>query len=142
MALAVINIGSNKGDRERLICRATELISNHFGICCISTPVESKPWGYESENTFLNLGISFHTELDPLSLLDVLQRIEKEICRDPHRDSKGNYIDREIDIDIMAFGNMRYESERLTIPHRHLLQRSFFLTPLLQLVPDWQYPEK
>ena len=140
MALTYINIGSNLGDRKLLIQSALEKISDEFGVCCISSFIESEPWGFESENRFLNLGVSFNTDLPPEELLRKLQRIEKSICEGSHRNLEGEYIDRHIDIDIMAIDNLRYDSPILHIPHLHLMERDFFLIPLKELSPDWKYP--
>lgn len=140
MPIIYVNIGSNLGERESLINRALEEIGNHFGCCCISGLVESEPWGFESTNPFLNIGVSFKSDLPPEKILDELQNVEKKISLVSHRDNRGNYKDREIDIDIMAIDEMIYDSERLHIPHPHLLARDFFLIPLKELAPDWQHP--
>ena len=138
MALAYINIGSNLGNKRELILSALNKISNRFGICCISKFIESEPWGFESDNRFLNLGVSFKIQVDPEELLFELQSIEKSLCNASHRDIHGNYIDREIDIDVMAIDDMIYHSPVLTIPHPHLFERDFFMIPLLELNPFWK----
>lgn len=133
MAIAYINLGSNLGNRGEFIQRALEKISSRFGVCCISNYIESEPWGFESDNRFLNLGVSFKTEMLPEELLLALQSIEKSVSSSSHRDSEGNYIDREIDIDIMAIDDLSYNSERLKVPHPHLHDRDFFLIPFKEL---------
>ena len=140
MALAFVNIGSNIGSRKQLILGAVEGINREFGICCLSSFIESEPWGFNSENRFLNLGVSFHTELNPDQLLAVLQNIERTISTLAHRDSDGNYQDREIDIDIMAIDDIVFDSDRLVIPHPHLMDREFFLKPMFELSPGWRHP--
>lgn len=140
MPIVYVNIGSNLGERENLINRAIEEIGDRFGYCCISGLVESEPWGFDSANRFLNIGISFKTLLHPEEILDTLKKIEKKISGKSHRDSQGNYSDREVDIDIMAIDEITYDSERLHIPHKHLLEREFFLIPLKELSPSWKYP--
>lgn len=140
MATVYLNIGSNLGDRKELIEKAISQIGEIFGYYCISEFVESKPWGFDSINSFLNIGIAIKSELNPEEILDRIQSIERNISLVSHRDKKGNYKDREIDIDIMAIDEIKYESTRLQIPHPHLLERDFFMTPLKQLSPDWKYP--
>ena len=135
MALIYVNIGSNLGDRQSLIFKAIDNISEEFGYYCLSEFVESEPWGFNSTNRFLNIGMSFKSELHPEEILNRLQNIEKSICSDPHRDSDGGYKDRKIDIDIMMIDNLTYSSERLMVPHAHLQDRKFFLIPLQQLQP-------
>ena len=141
MALAYINIGSNRGDREEFIKKAIEKINDKFGVCCISEKIETEPWGFQSSNRFINIGLAFHTDLDPEDLLRDLQGIEKAVSTSAHRDEEGHYIDRDIDIDIMAIDRKKYVSETLILPHLHLLERDFFMEPLKQLAPDWRYPE-
>lgn len=141
MAIVYANIGSNLGNRKELIENALFQITEEFGICCLSSYIESDPWGFESGNRFLNLGISFKTLMDPEDVLKKLLKIEKSISFISHRNSDGSYKDREIDIDIMAIDDLIIEKENLKIPHPHLLDRDFFLIPLKQLQPEWQYPE-
>lgn len=141
MAIIAVNIGSNIGDRRRLLKEAIRHLSDKFGFYGESDTIESESWGFSSENKFLNVGIVFKSELQPEKLLDEIQKIEKEISSAGHRDENGNYIDREIDIDIMAIDNVCYESPRLTIPHSCLPEREFFLKPLSELIPDWNHPK-
>ena len=140
MAIVYANIGSNLGNRYELIQKALDEIAGAFGICCISAYIESEPWGFKSDNRFLNLGVSFKSDLAPEEILYKLQRIEKSVSQVSHRDEKGGYKDREIDIDIMAIDDMIIDSPSLTIPHRHLMDRDFFRVPLLELNPDWESP--
>ena len=140
MPIVYVNIGSNLGNKKALIQKAIEKIENIFGYCCISEFVESEPWGFESTNSFLNIGVAFKSDLHPESVLELLQNIEKSISATSHRDALGNYADREIDIDIMAIDDLTYRSDKLNIPHEHLLERDFFMIPLKQLSPGWKYP--
>ena len=140
MPIIYVNIGSNLGNKKALIQKAIEKIENIFGQCCISEFVESEPWGFESTNSFLNIGVAFKSDLHPESVLELLQNIEKSISATSHRDALGNYADREIDIDIMAIDDLTYRSDKLNIPHEHLLERDFFMIPLKQLSPGWKYP--
>ena len=133
MAVVYANIGSNLGNKRALIEKAIDRIGDIFGFYCISEFVESEPWGFDSTNSFLNVGVAFLSSLDPELILDKLQQIEKEISKVPHRDAFGHYCDREIDIDIMAIDKLKYDSPRLRLPHPHLNEREFFLIPLDQL---------
>ena len=135
MAIVYVNIGSNLGHRESLISQAIDLISDNFGFYCVSRIVESEPWGFDSTNIFMNIGVAFKSELHPEIILDKLQSIEKKISSVSHRDNQGNYKDREIDIDIMEIEGVNYQSERLCVPHPHLHERDFFQIPLRDLKP-------
>lgn len=142
MAIVYVNIGSNLGNRRALIEATIEKIAETFGFYCKSEFVESEPWGFESTNSFLNIGLAFKSSLSPEEILDKLQTIEKEISKVPHRDVKGKYKDREVDIDIMAIDDLAYRSERLQVPHPHLYERDFFMLPLLELNPFWKSGKK
>ena len=141
MAIVYANLGSNLGDRKANINKALQRIGEIFGDYRISEFVESEPWGFDSTNSFINIGVAFKSDLPPEEILTLLQSVEKELSSVVHRDENGNYKDREIDIDIMAIDEIRYHSERLILPHPHLLEREFFIHPLLELAPHWQYPQ-
>ncbi|MDE5930103.1 MAG: 2-amino-4-hydroxy-6-hydroxymethyldihydropteridine diphosphokinase, partial [Muribaculaceae bacterium] len=138
------NIVSNRGDRPALVARAVALIVERLQpkSCRVSTPVESEPWGFESEHAFLNIGMDVQLDgMPPEALLDCLQAIEKEISAMPHRNSDGSYRDREIDIDIILIDDMRIDSPRLQVPHPRMLERDFVMIPLRELRGEaWTMP--
>ena len=85
--------------------RAIEALSLALGSCtACSTFIETAPWGFESENSFMNCAAAFETELVPLQLLYPLERIERELGR-TQKSQGGIYHDRVIDIDILLYGN-------------------------------------
>lgn len=139
MAIVYANIGSNLGNRRELIEQALSHIGETFGYYCVSGFVESDPWGFESTNRFLNIGVAFKTENAPETILDLLQGIEKTLSKVSHRDANGNYKDREIDIDIMKIDDMVINTGRLIVPHPHLYEREFFLQPLRELTNQDQH---
>lgn len=143
-----LNIGSNLGDREENIRRAVASLRQLacvYSSVKVSDTVESEPWGYDSSNGFLNVGMSFDTELAPEALLAAVQRVEKSISTASHRDSAGAYIDRIIDIDIIACSVTDAATGRpalvisdtpeLTLPHPRALLRDFVMTPLRLVDP-------
>ena len=139
MPIAHLNIGSNQGDRQGNISLAVSLIDKQAGhVLAVSDPVESAPWGYDSPNPFINVGINIDTTLSPFDLLDTLQAIERQISPNPHRNPDGTYRDRVIDIDIILYGDVHITTPRLTIPHPLMHQRPFVLLPLRQLAPSPQ----
>lgn len=137
-----INIGSNTGDRMANTGRAVALVSAlSERPARVSSAVESDPWGFESPNRFVNVGVEIDTALTPRELLARLQEIERSLGATPHRDSGGNYIDRNIDIDIICCGDTVVSSPALTLPHPRLAGRLFVLAPLAELSPLWRHPE-
>lgn len=98
---------------------------------------ESEAWGGVTTLPFINCVVSFETELEPFALLRQLKRIEQEAGR---IEGGEHWAARELDLDILLYGEQSVESEDLTIPHRYLTQRRFVLKPLSDLVPDLVIP--
>lgn len=140
MAYVFINIGSNIGNRRLNLSRAMRAVAEEFGDFEMSHVVESEPWGFDSTHPFLNLGISFASDLEPHEILFRMQEIEKRISPESHRTPDGNYSDRIIDIDIVAIDREVIDTETLKVPHPHLAERDFFLVPLEELAPGWTHP--
>ena len=85
---------------------------------------------------YLNAVVAVETVLDPEQLLDAVNAIESELGR-----QRGErWADRTIDIDIVVFGQLQLESERLVIPHPGAAQRTFVLEPWLEIEPDAVIP--
>ena len=167
-----INIGSNSGHREALIGRAVAAVASSFPGAQVrrSDIVETAPWGFDSPNPFLNVGVVMHladeavgfggsasgsvsdlvcgssdirATVRPYIALEVLRRllaIQAEIDPSPHRDASGGYIDRAIDIDLIAIDDWTVELPDLILPHPRMHLRDFVLIPLRQLAPDWRHP--
>ena len=141
MPIAYINIGSNMDNREALIEQAVAHIEFLCGTKCKQSPIiESSPWGFESPHPFLNIGIAIKTSFTPIILLQELLKIEKKISAAAHRDENGNYIDRQIDIDLIAVDDIVVDSPTLQLPHPRMHLRDFVLTPMMHLNPHWVHP--
>ena len=152
-----LNLGSTLGDRRaRLSAGAAAVAAALPGSWSVSQPVETEPWGFESEHPFLNIGMMGHLAAphDPEAILDRLQAIERTLGTGPHRDASGRYIDRALAIDIISIDitpadtlppttaasapipvPMRLDTPRLTLPHPRARLRDFVLIPLRQLCP-------
>lgn len=135
-----LNIGSNIGDRRDNLYRAVVALAAGTGGCAVSSIVESEPWGFESDNRFMNLGVSLDSALEPHEMLDRIHDIERRLGSASHRDEQGGYIDRLVDIDIVAIDDLVIDTPTLQVPHPHLPDRDFFLRPMTQLAPDWRHP--
>lgn len=139
--IAHINIGSNQGNRAANIARAVDLLSDVGEVIKISSAVSSSPWGYDSDSEFLNIGVNLETECLPEALLSRLKEIEREISPvGEHRDASGAYKDREIDLDLISYGDKVVESAALTLPHPRMHLRRFVLQPMAELLPKWRHP--
>ena len=129
-----LSLGSNLGDRESLIQRAIALIDERVGVVYrVSSLHETEPWGYESENKFLNACCLVRTMLLPHRCLDELQCIERELGRE-EKSSEGEYHDRLIDIDMLLFDDVQLSDDRLTLPHPHMHERDFVMVPLREIM--------
>lgn len=135
-----LNIGSNLGNRKLNISRALRMLEEKFRYFDASHIVESRPWGYVSDNSYLNIAVRIVSDLDPEDMLKELHEIEDKLNQHPHRDETGQYADREIDIDIMAVDYLKVNTPELTIPHKHLAERRFFLEPMAEIAPFWTHP--
>ena len=105
----------------------------------LSSFIETEPWGFESQNSFLNCVVAFRTTLPPMELLETTEKIERELGRTA-KSNGGVYHDRIIDIDILLYGNETINTERLTVPHPLMHERNFVLTPLCEIAPQAIHP--
>ena len=136
--LLVLLLGSNLGDRSGNLQSACSKISEIIGpIESVSSVYETKPWGYQSKNGFLNQCLSIWSTADPGKILGQIQRIEAGLGREA-----GNraYADRLIDIDILFYGDLVLDRPDLQIPHPLIQQRRFTLVPLAEILPDFDHP--
>ena len=140
MHTAYLNIGANIGAPRRTIWQAVKALTS---VACdgrveCSDIIITPAWGYDSPNPYHNIGVRLHTTLKPLALLDALQQIERRLGATPHRAPDGTYIDRTLDIDIIAIDDLHIDTPRLTLPHPRAHLRTFVTTPLRQLGYPYQ----
>ena len=128
------------GDRRDNLYRAVVALAAGTGGCAVSSIVESEPWGFESDNRFMNLGVSLCSDMEPEQMLDRIHEIERRLGSASHRDEQGGYIDRVVDIDIVAIDDMVIDTPTLQVPQPHLPERDFFLRPMMELAPEWRHP--
>ncbi|MEZ7528078.1 2-amino-4-hydroxy-6-hydroxymethyldihydropteridine diphosphokinase [Cloacibacterium normanense] len=123
----VLLLGSNLGDTELHLNNAIAKIENRLGkVIKTSEMIETQPIEFESTNIFCNIAIGLTTTISPYSFLNAVKSIEKEMGRELDSSAVGGYIDRIIDIDIVIFNNINFESKKLKIPHhKHLCEREF-----------------
>ena len=138
MYVAYIGFGSNIGNRLAYIQSAIHTLSETEGITLQKTSsiYTTDPIGYESQAQFLNGVAAIQTSLSPLSLLHTLKDIEAAIGR-KHRIRWGP---REIDLDILIYGDLYLQTEKLVIPHPEMHLRGFVLVPLAEIAPDLVHP--
>lgn len=134
-------LGTNLGNREVNMERAIKCIEKQIGtIFSQSAFYSSKPFGFESDNLFLNGVVGVCTELSPSDLLGKTQSIEMEMGRTTKSDKNG-YSDRIIDIDILLYNHEVIDNAPiLVVPHPQMQQRDFVLKPLAEIAPNFEHP--
>jgi len=139
MALVYLGLGTNLGDKESNLNNAVKTLEIEVGeIIRLSSFYASKPWGFESENEFLNAAVLLETKLSPSDLLSKTQEIELNLGRKA-KTSKG-YKDRLIDIDILLYDDLIINLATLKIPHPLMAERDFVLKPLAEISPELVHP--
>ena len=140
MATAYLSLGSNLGDRLRLIQEAVAALTVEAGpVTALSSLYETEPWGFSSPHRFLNVALALETTLSPETLLAVTQHIERDLGR-THKSVDGRYADRTIDIDLLFVGDAVLDTPALTLPHPRLHLRRFVLEPLCEIAPAMLHP--
>lgn len=131
--ICYIGLGANLGDCKQTLRRAIERIKKipAVKLLRVSSFYESEPWGVVNQPNYFNAAIKLSTELEPLALLDELQRVESELGR-LRREHWGA---RTIDLDILLIDGREFSSERLTVPHKFLFERDFAMIPLKETFP-------
>lgn len=138
--LAYLSLGTNLGNKEENLHAAMQLIKEQIGnIVSQSALYVSAPWGFSSENSFLNNAVAVETTLNPSELLHTTQGIERALGR-THKTVSRQYSDRLIDIDILFYDSLVMDTPALTLPHPLLHQRLFVLSPLAEIAPTLRHP--
>jgi 2-amino-4-hydroxy-6-hydroxymethyldihydropteridine diphosphokinase len=147
-----LGLGSNLGDKEENLRKAITLINEQIGtVVRQSAFFYSEPWGYESENQFVNAAILVETTLTPHQLLKATQRIERQLGKttahaterpsDINHQPSALYHDRPIDIDILIFDDLHINEPQLKIPHPLMQMRDFVMIPLREIGFTYADPE-
>ena len=160
-----LGLGSNLGDREANISRAIALIAEQAGtVVRQSALFYSEPWGFESDNQFVNAAILVSTTLTPRQLLRATQRIERLLGKTKAHATERSlidnsqltidnppftlhpspftiYKDRPIDIDILTYDDLHLDLPELKIPHPLMQMRDFVMTPLREIGFTYADPE-
>lgn len=135
MSIVYLALGSNIGDRHRVMTETIDKIKKLIGdVLRQSAFYETEPWGFVSDNMFLNAAICVRTDMTPHQLLKATQAIEKDIGRTTKSES-GIYHDRIIDIDILLYDDLHISTPELTIPHPLMYERDFVMKPLREILP-------
>lgn len=138
MTIVYIGLGSNIGDRVGNIQHALAALQGKeaFSLLRVSSFYRTAPVGYEAQEWFANAVVEGQTSLAPSELLALLQTIEREMGRvTPFK-----WGPRNIDLDLLFFGDRIVVEEGLSVPHPLADQRRFVMEPLAELAPEGVHP--
>ena len=143
-----LSLGSNMGDRVANIENAVSLLNIELKTPykAISSLLETEPWGFESEQKFLNAAVHYQLQLNKgynpeaegLMILEICKDIERRLGREMsveyNEAGERIYHNRPIDIDILLLGDHKIDCPELTIPHKLMYERDFVMVPLKQIL--------
>jgi len=133
---AYISLGSNIGDRAANLKAAIERLREFGKVVAVSAFYETEPVEFTAQPWFLNCVVKLETAYSPQQLLAGILGIEQQMGR--HRGAEKG--PRNIDLDILLFGDLIVDEPELTIPHPAMHERRFVLEPLAEIAPDDWHP--
>lgn len=139
------SLGTNLGDKEQNLRTAIQKIEKQIGkVISLSAFYATAPWGFTSDNAFLNAALCAETSLSPFEVLQITQEIEREMGR-THKSVNGAYGDRVIDIDLLLYfasdgTPVLLDTPELKLPHLLMHERDFVMRPLVEIAPDVVHP--
>lgn len=133
-----LSIGSNMGDSIALLDGAVMALKKEEGIRVVKSAdyLVTKPYGGVEQDDFINGALAIRTWHSPEELLEILHKIENAAGRE----RKIHWGPRTLDLDVVFYDDLIYESENLILPHVDMQNREFVLEPLLQLCPNKRHP--
>lgn len=137
---AFVGLGGNIGDVETTLTEAMWSIDSlpQTSIRAQSKFYRSPPWGRTDQADFINAVVELQTRLAPRVLLNYLLEVEMRFGRDRSEGEK--WGPRELDLDLLTFGEEVIDEPGMHLPHPHLHERAFVLVPLAEIAADLQIP--
>lgn len=137
--IAYIGLGSNIDNPVSQLMSALNALNSHprIGLKAVSSFYRNPPMGPQDQPDFVNGVVEIETDLSPEALLDVLIGIE-----DAHGRARNvkRWGPRSLDLDLLIYDEEIIETDRLTVPHPGIPDRSFVLKPLAEIAPDLVIP--
>ena len=138
-----LGLGSNVGEREVQVARAAYQLGQAEGMRLVAlSPLYDSPAMLPDDapemwdRPFINAVARYETSLAPQVVLALAQAQE----RVSGRKDRGKWGPRELDVDVLAYGDLELQSEVLSLPHAGIATREFVLLPWADIAPDWQHP--
>lgn len=139
MAVALVGLGSNLGDRGGTIMAAAECLGRAPGVASVklSRLYETVPMGGPAgQPPYLNAAARVETTLEPAEFLRVLLNIEADLGRE----RRERWGPRTIDLDLLGYDDRVIDSSDLALPHPRMHERRFVLEPLAEIAGEWVHP--
>lgn len=136
LPLVILGLGSNLGDRDAFLRAALKALAPAYQIERISSVYETAPQLVTEQPFYHNLVCTGCTQLSPHDFLHFLKALEQRLGRTPTY----RYGPREIDLDLLLYGDQIITTPDLTIPHPRMAERAFVLAPLAEIVPQLRHP--
>ncbi len=138
MAIVYAGLGSNLGNKSDNIKKALDMLdmADNVSVLAVSSLYETEPEGYEDQDWFLNAAAQLKTTLSPVGLLKLFKEIEQAIGRQ----KSVKWGPREIDLDLLLYDELSFESPDLVVPHPRMHERAFVLAPLAEIAEDVLHP--
>jgi 2-amino-4-hydroxy-6-hydroxymethyldihydropteridine diphosphokinase len=138
MSLIILLLGSNSPDKANKIREARQHIASLLApVQAESALFETEPWGFRSDEPFLNQALITEADYTPEEIMERCLKIELQLGRIRN---EYQYESRTIDIDLLFYDSLILKSRYLTIPHPRLHHRRFVLEPLNEIAPDFIHP--
>jgi 2-amino-4-hydroxy-6-hydroxymethyldihydropteridine diphosphokinase len=132
MSVVYLAIGSNVGDSNKYIDKTIKLLKAQLTDIVEAPRYRTKAVGYTNQADFINTAIKGNTDIKPQDLLKFVKSVEEKVGRI----KRFRWGPREIDIDIIFYGNKLVVEPNLHIPHARFSERDFVLKPINDLSPD------
>jgi len=138
LSIAYIGLGSNLNDRTKNLNEAINMIeeASEIKILKRSRVYQTEPVGPKDQPDFLNMALEIETALSSLDLIDFLQGVERKMGRQ----RKKKWGPRNIDLDLLLYGDQVKNMAKLTLPHPRMHLRKFVLMPLAEIAKDRVHP--
>lgn len=135
MTACYVSVGSNI-DKEKNIEVALCSLRETFGKLTISPIYETTAMGFDGDD-FLNLVVSFETNLSAHAIFETLREMEFKQGRLPNSQK---FSPRYLDLDLLLYGDAIIDDGILKLPRADIEKYHFVLQPLADIAPDLVHP--
>lgn len=138
MVTVYLGLGSNMGEKKTYLVQAIGMLQANKEITLVNTAsfYRTEPYGFKEQDWFLNTAVEIQTDLSPIQLLKLVNHIEQTLGRE----RLVHWGPRTVDIDILTYGDEEINLPHLTIPHAEMAKRAFVMVPLLEIAPQFIFP--